>query len=138
MKKIIVTIFLVALLSGCSLKSPYIGQNSFNASRVSYLYGGICTIVKTYFTFQLAIDKGKAKNGYVVNGTAQYTGAGVYNRQMSGNFNLLLVRNKKVVDDIPFLLRGGIKEKDNLFIEFSTEEEFDAVTIYYNIMVGDT
>jgi hypothetical protein len=136
MKKIMI-LALCLMIAGCSFKNPHVGQLIKDPSILCSVYHGFCKIKQTHFDFDLFIEKGQTENDYIIKGTAEWTGPGVYFRQTSGNFDLYLVHGRLIVDQIPFLLSGGIKGRDNVYIEFSTAETFNMFTINYNIMVAD-
>jgi hypothetical protein len=83
------------------------------------------------------VKKGEAPNEYIVKGNAKWIGPGVFTRSQSGSFDLYLIRGLEIVDHVPFLLRGGLVEDQNVLIEFKTEETFDKMLIEYRIRVSE-
>jgi len=58
-------------------------------------------------------------------------------KHSSGKFDMYLVRGGVIVDHVPFLLRKGLKDKGNVYVEFNTPEVFNQIAISYNIMATE-
>jgi hypothetical protein len=143
MKKIIGVFLIVSVLSGCSFKSQYVGKTVIDPSMMCILVNldtsgsESCRTETRTLSFDLVVEKGRNADDYTVKGSATTKISTVYHKVSSGNFNLLLLRGKRVIEDIPFFLDGWLTKKDNIFVEFNTKEKFNGMAITYNIMMTD-
>ena len=125
-------------LTSCTFQPYYVGKEFYDPSRSCKISNaGQCNLYSNNFDFLMTMAKGPASGDCTVKGDAVWKGAGIYKKQASGSFTLYLLDGPKVIEGIPFMLRGQLTDKNNINISFHTDKKFDRLMLDYSIIVTD-
>ena len=139
-KPIYITIFIVFLLSGCTLKKPYVGLEVNTNNWPQYRSGQHITFRSDAAKFEITVTDSQEEGEYNLEGIMD--GSEGVLKSISHlvirdcRFSILLAKNGVVVDNISFFPRGKDHRHKLPFKKKFKTVPFDSISISYQMSVA--